>query len=57
MLDVILELIGGALLLGQALHFCFFADPAAFVGTVGRSILPATGNVPSRDLGQEQARS
>jgi len=43
MLDLILELFGATLLIGQAVHFSFVADAGIGVASTARSIIPDTG--------------
>jgi len=41
MLDLILALLGGALLVGQALHFFWFAEDWVVANPSGRSLIPS----------------
>ena len=43
MLDLILDVLGLALLFGQAAYFLLFADFPAGRGAFGRSVIPTTG--------------
>lgn len=43
MLDVILDSLGAALLFGQAIHFCWFAEGPVAATARGRSVVPESG--------------
>lgn len=43
MLDIILDSFGFALVLGQAVHFCLFADPPLGPALAARSVIPRAG--------------
>ncbi|MDQ7251243.1 hypothetical protein [Dongia sedimenti] len=49
MLDLIFDVLGGALLFGQAVYFGLFADLPAGSMPVSRSVIPVTADRPSGD--------